>query len=143
MKFRKNYQYDPSHGLVFTHPSMTQQHFKDECDVNQILRKYQQTGLITHLNNTPGTYGDVSEYDASDYQRAMQIVIDAQARFDDLPSSIRKRFNNDPQEFLAFVSSESNRDEAVALGLIEKPDSPAVSISVEKPDSPADNSPTN
>lgn len=33
-------------GICFTEPSMTQQHFKDECDMDKILRKYETTGFL-------------------------------------------------------------------------------------------------
>jgi phage internal scaffolding protein len=40
--------------------------------------------------------------------------------FNDLPSSIRSRFGNDPAAFLDFVNDEGNADEMIKLGLIEK-----------------------
>jgi len=39
--------------------------------------------------------------------------------FNDLPSSIRSRFGNDPAAFLDFVQDENNADEMVKLGLTE------------------------
>ena len=37
-------------------PSRTKQAFKEECDVNNILRKYEKTGLITHVAAYKGRY---------------------------------------------------------------------------------------
>lgn len=45
-KFRTAYDRDLVEGITFDEPSMAQQHFKDECDVNNILRKYEQLGLV-------------------------------------------------------------------------------------------------
>lgn len=96
--------------------SMTHQSFKNECDINFIMRKYQQTGLIDHVNQFNGDYSDLTEN--VDFQTALNITLDAQNAFDSLPSSLRKRFSNNPKEFLDFVSDESNIDEMKKIGLI-------------------------
>jgi len=31
-------------------PSRTQQHLKDETDINNIIKKYDRTGLLNHVN---------------------------------------------------------------------------------------------
>jgi phage internal scaffolding protein len=95
--------------------SMTQQNFKKECDVNEILKKYQKTGLITHLNERQGAYENFVGYD--DYHTSMNAVIEARDAFLDLPAHIRKRFGNDPAEFLEFVNQPGNMDEMIELGL--------------------------
>jgi phage internal scaffolding protein len=100
-------------------PGLAQQHFKDECDVNNILRKYQKTGLIDHVNRFQGDYADLS--DVPDFQDSLNAVIDAQEAFMTLPSSIRKQFGNDPAAFLDFVHDPDNRDEMVKMGLSKAP----------------------
>jgi phage internal scaffolding protein len=100
-------------------PGLAQQHFKDECDVNNILRKYQKTGLIDHVNRFQGDYADLS--DVPDFQDSLNAVIDAQEAFMTLPSSIRKQFGNDPAAFLDFVHDPDNRDEMVKMGLAKAP----------------------
>ena len=99
-------------------PSMTRQEFKDECDINQIMRRYYKTGVISHVNKYQGVYGDCP---ASDFTEAVALVERAEGMFSELPAHVRKRFENDPAQFLAFVEDESNREEAVLLGLIEVP----------------------
>lgn len=94
--------------------SMTEQHFKKECDVNQILAKYQTTGAITHWTQREPTYGEIP---FGSLQEAIQMVEQAQESFDALPSKVRKRFDNDPAQFLAFVQNPSNAEEMAELGL--------------------------
>lgn len=96
-------------------PSMAQQHFRDECDVNRILAKYQKTGLIEHVNKFGGEYADLSA--VPDFQDALNSVIAAQDAFDSLPSKLRKEFGNDPAAFLDFVHNPDNKDEMVKMGL--------------------------
>ena len=49
-------------------------------------------------------------------------------RLQSLLSRVRKRYNNDPAELLEFVMDEKNREEAVFLGLIEKPQESAPEV---------------
>ena len=46
------------------------------------------------------------------------MLSNARESFAMLPSSIRKRFDNDPGLLLAFLDDENNREEAFSLGLI-------------------------
>ena len=99
--------------------SLTKQAMKKDCDINEILRKYNKTGVITHLANSEGQYGDFSE--VTGYQDAMQAVLDAKDMFMELPSYLRKRFGNNPESLLAFLNDSDNLDEAIELGLVERP----------------------
>ena len=100
-------------------PSLTRQEFKEEVNVNSIIRKYQKTGMLTHVRNNPGAYMDLTN--KPDYEVALQTVIDANNQFNTLPSEIRKKFGNDPGELIAYLSDPRNHDEAVELGLLAKP----------------------
>ena len=101
--------------------SMTKQSFKDECDINKIMEKFQKTGAITHYAKHAPSYGDATPVD---YQNALNIVADANTMFEELPSSIRKKFDNDPSQFLEFVQDEKNSEEMIQLGLRVRKSSP-------------------
>lgn len=94
---------------------VTEQHHKNECDINQIIRKYDKTGLITHITKFEAKFGDMT---GTDFKTAHDQVIKAQAMFDELPSQIRKRFQNTPEKLLSFMENPENRKEAEELGLI-------------------------
>lgn len=104
--------------------SMAQQNMKDECDVNNILAKYQKTGLISHLNDNAGSYDNFTGY--QDYHSSMNQVLEAQASFLMLPSSIRKKFANDPAQFMEFVRDPENAKELVEMGLANEIVAPEV-----------------
>lgn len=111
----------PGH-RVATHdetPSVTQQQFKDQCDVNKIIEKYQATGEIHHLARESGAYADLSNI--PDYQTALNTVIRAEQTFDMLPAAIRERFKNDPSELLTFIQDPKNKEEGIKLGLFNEP----------------------
>lgn len=96
-------------------PGMTEQAHKHETDMNYILRDYAKTGLMKHAREHEGRYDDVS---VQDFQEAMFIVKEAENMFNDLPSQIRKRFNQSPAEFLDFVQNPENKDEMQRLGIL-------------------------
>ena len=77
-----------------TGKSRTEQAHKSETDINRIMAKYEKTGLINHVNNYQGDYGDFTN--APDYQTALNSVLAANEMFATLPSKLRKQFGNDP-----------------------------------------------
>ncbi len=97
--------------------SRTKQSFKNECDINTIMAKYQKTGAIAHVNKHATEYGFAT---SADFSTAMRTVTVAQEMFDGLPSSIRNRFNNNPGQFLDFVQDANNKVEGQELGLWPK-----------------------
>ena len=108
---------------IATGDGLTEQNHKDETDINNIVRKYNKTGLIDHLNQFEKHYGDMTGYD---YQEAMNTVAAANTMFEGLPSSIRNKFDNDPAKFINFVDDEANADKLVEMGLAKPKDIPIV-----------------
>ncbi len=105
--------------VVVCGPGRTKQSFRAQTDINNIVARYQKTGLLEHVRVNPGVFADVSEI--GDYHGMVAKIRFAQERFEQLPAVIRARFNGDPGLLVRFMSDEANRDEAVKLGLIGKP----------------------
>lgn len=108
---------------------MTKQAFKEESDINNILRKYNVTGVLPDTARAAlAHFGDFSTVPT--YKESLELVMRAQEMFSDLPAAVRNRFANDPGELLAFLSDSGNRDEAISLGLVDpatgKPPLPSV-----------------
>lgn len=120
MEFRNAYERCEHKGKVFVSPSMTQQHFAPECDVNKIIARYTATGFVPDelVRSGNGVYGDFSNVE--DFQTMQNKIIAARASFESLPSEIRRRFNDDPAQLISFVRDEGNYDEAVKLGIVKK-----------------------
>lgn len=93
----------------------TQQSFKEQCDVNNILKRF-QNGIVPEMR--PAEYGDF--LDAPDFHAAQNSVIEAREAFEALPARLRKRFGNDPAEFLSFMDDPDNVPEMRAMGLLPK-----------------------
>lgn len=98
--------------LHFTEPSMTKQSFKDECDVNQILARFQRTGVVDHLAKHEARYGFA---DSVSYHEAQNLVAEAQSMFNELPAAARAEFDHDPAKFLDFVDNLDSEDKLKKL----------------------------
>lgn len=118
MKFFNRYSPAPSVGLEFNEPSMTEQHFKDECDINNIIAQYEATGVMPQGDRKP-MFGDFDKF-PQDLMSSRQMFDEATARFMELPSRLRKQFDNDPTKLLGWLQDPSNYEQAVEYGLLEK-----------------------
>lgn len=118
---RNPYNYDMAAvsqetGLKCEDPSLAQQHMKDECDINVIVERFGVTGQLPVTPLEP-TYGDFSG--VSDYHSALNAIRASEEAFMALPAKIRAKFDHDPNALLEFLQNETNRDEAIELGLID------------------------
>lgn len=147
MKFKINHTNSTAEGIVFTEPSMTQQHFKDETMIDNILQRYAETGFLTDpfTPKRPIQFGDFS--DVKDFQSAQNAIALATEYFESLPANVRASFNNSPQEFLNALNDPEQRSKLEELGFIApeeaKAPEPKASESApvvdEKPSSPSNN----
>lgn len=115
MKFHTKYDPPVVEGIKTSPVSSVQQHFKDDCDINILVERFSRTGQLQQRDPNDYSFGDFS---AVDYQSALDIIMVANEQFGTLSANVRDRFSNNPAELLHFLEQESNRDEAVKLGLI-------------------------
>jgi hypothetical protein len=97
---------------------VTQQQFRDECDINTIVARFGLTGEL------PGDYRAPVSGDfvgIHDFHSAMNAVRAADESFMEMPAALRVRFGHDPQRLIDFLSDVNNRAEAIKLGLIPAP----------------------
>lgn len=95
--------------------SGAKQQFKDECDINKIMSRYQKTGLINHVNNHSAQYGAAT---SQDFRESMELITNATQMFNDLPSKTRRRFGNSPEAFLEFMET-ADGDQLIEMGMAE------------------------
>ncbi len=113
------------------HPTRTKQEFKKECDINQIMKRAKLAGGLPPADPSTLQYGDARGYD---FHAAMNLITEAQQRFEGLPASIRNEFANDPARFLDFVQDNTNEERAREMGLI-----PPKKVEQTQPAQPTDN----
>jgi hypothetical protein len=105
-------------------PSLTQQEFKESCDINNILAKFsvqaQALGVDASqlMPQDQGTYGDFSNLD--DFQTAQNKIAFLNDQFSNLPSDVRRRFGDDLNNFVSAISDPTRVDELGELGVWNK-----------------------
>lgn len=100
--------------------SLTQQHFKAETDIVNIIKKHDRTGIIEHVARGVAQYGDYSE--VNEYRQALDMVNSANASFMELPAEVRAMFGNDAGAFFEFATDPKNESKMQELGLVAMPE---------------------
>ena len=98
--------------------SATEQAHARETDINVIMDRAKQTGVLPQGTGPSAFYGDLT--DMPTYLEAQIIVANANQAFAEMPSELRDRFNNDPSKLLAFMDNPDNAAEAERLGLVPR-----------------------
>lgn len=129
----------PSPGEKNESPTMTQQHYKDECDLNQILARHRGSGELSAIQLrqllaqsaavTPTSprlpeFADYSNLpDFSDIKRSF---IKASRAFSEVPVAVRMQFGNNPEIFYQTLTDPKQhqklRDAGLGFLLAEKKD---------------------
>ena len=112
--------------------SRTHQSFKEQCDVNRIVQFHLSGGVITHLNERTAHFGDFSQ--STDLKTALDMVSEAEARFMELDSAIRRKADNDPARLAEMLATEGETQILVDAGLEVEGMSPTPPA--ETPDQP-------
>ena len=110
----------PEKGLQFAKPSLTQQQFKDECDLESLLASHNITGILGLAQRSPSEplYADVS--DVPDFHESQNHTARATEYFYSLPSNVRSQFGNSLSKFLSALADPSAREALVSLGVLKE-----------------------
>lgn len=87
--------------LFCSEPSLTKQSFKDECDINNIVNLFTQTGQMPTVNTMAEQYGDSPNITL---KTALDLVKNLNQEFDNLSPEIQAGFNDNPREYAQFLS---------------------------------------
>lgn len=96
-------------------PTKTQQHMRDECDINKLVALHGITNLEIYGIQQPREYGVVP---AIDYKESLDIIKAADSMFENLPSHIRNEFRGDPELYLKFMEDPANLELMAKNGLL-------------------------
>lgn len=94
--------------------TLTQQQFKDDCDINVIVDRFGISGDMPQNVRVP-----LSEefIETIDYRTAIDKIKEADDAFMSFPAKIRAQFENDPAKFVDFVSDPANVGQVREWGL--------------------------
>lgn len=115
MNFKNRYSDSKVITKTFKNPSLTDQQFKQECDIGFIVEQYAKLGKTFDQSNM--SYIDCTS--VQDYQDAMYTVSNAKSNFESLPSKDRDRFKT-VENYLEFISNVANLKECYEKGYIDR-----------------------
>lgn len=123
MDFFTRYTPPPSPSIEFEHASMTDRSFKDECDINTIVRRAVTQGLPQP--DKEAVYADLANM-PKDLQESYEYMQKAEDQFMTLPSELRYEFGNDPLALISAIHNGTHRELFVQHGLIDQKSVPDV-----------------
>lgn len=123
-------------GLRLSTEGGTDQADKGQTDINRIVALATETGQQPHFQRGQPFYADLSR--SVDFHTQHNRVIAAQARFMDLPASVRKVADNDPGKLLDLLETDEGTaslvDAGLLIGEVPLPPQPAPAAPPETPD---------
>lgn len=120
MKITNHHELRRDVSIDCSSPIITDQSYKNECDINLIMANYAKTGLLSHVTTIQPKYVDNSII--PNLETAFDIVNAAEESFYSLPPDIRRLMDNDPSQLEIFISDPKNQRILTENGiLIEKP----------------------
>lgn len=114
ISFKTPYQEQERQQISFDGVSLTDQSFKQECDIGFIIENFVKTG---QLPESSMSFVDCTT--VQKFEDAMQIVAEAKSNFEQLPSSIRDEFKT-VTNYLSYISDPANLKDSYERGLIDK-----------------------
>lgn len=121
--------------ITFTKPSLTKQSFKNECDINTIVQRFQNTGQIPVQNTLDPQYGIAPDLDL---KTALDHVKDLQREFDDLKPQEKQIFDNNPEKYASFLSQYDQAPESFYREIIDESDTLVSKTPKVSPETPPD-----
>lgn len=106
----------PSNPITDYGPSRTRQSDAYAADINNIMARYEETGVLPTVNRGL-FFADVS--DVGGFDNAITLVHGIERAFLEYPPDLRKRFDNDPAKFVDFTQDPNNHEEMVEMGLLK------------------------
>ena len=113
-RFSTQYKYPVYSGRIFCKPSLTDQSYRQECDIGFMIENYKVNKIP--LPTVSVQYGNSPS--ADDFMKANEMVAELKTQFESLPSSERDRFGT-VQNYLQFIGNPANLKESYEKGLID------------------------
>lgn len=79
--------------------------FRDSSEISAVVARFINTGDPTVFDVKKGVYGDFTQFPKT-YAEALQLKIDADRMYDNLPVYVKEQFDNDRNKFFALSGSD-------------------------------------
>lgn len=104
------------------------QAFAEEVKIENIIAKVTATGDTTIMQKVQGTYADITEF-PKDLLEAQQQIKTAQGIFEELPATIKEKYENNFNIYLKDFGSETWQKN---MGMIQEPEQQPVIENTKK-----------
>lgn len=125
MKIYSRYECPAVQGCTFVKPSLTSQEFKDEVDINNVLKKYAAQAKLLGLPISEvlpplssDQFSDVSNYD--DFISSMNKIATMKQTFENLPSDVRRKYGDRVEDFVKGLSNPDDFNYLAEKGVLNK-----------------------
>lgn len=118
MKITNHHELRKDVSLDCSSPLITDQSYKNACDINVIMANYVKTGMLSHTTTITPKYLDCTEVPS--LERAYELIYAAEDAFAALPPDVRKLMDNNPSNLELFIQNPVNADILERNGLILK-----------------------
>lgn len=95
--------------LHFEKPSMTEQTHKDSCDLNKIIKKFEETGQYTGKIYQNGQYETAP---IIDLKEALDLVNESRREFSELSPQNQAIFGNNSDNYAQFLTNYQETPES-------------------------------
>lgn len=116
MKITNHHELRRDVSIDCSSPVLTDQSFKNACDVNVIMANYAKTGMLSHTTTIEPKFIDNTSIPTLEH--AFDIVNRAEDAFYSLPPDIRRLMDNDPSQLESFIANDNNRDILIKNGVL-------------------------
>lgn len=110
-------------------PGLTEQSHAESCDINHIMASYIKSGQVPVMANQVPRYDDFSS--VKDFHSALNLVIQGEEAFAQLPANVRKEYDHDPANFLIALEDPTQRAKLIELGVFQEVVAPIASPIIE------------
>ena len=97
--------------------SMTDQSDANYLNINNIMKNYSKTGILPQFQDKVAQYIDATQIPS--YMDAHAQLQEAKHLFSQLPSSVRRLMDNNPQNMEAVLKDENNKELLIKTGVLQ------------------------
>ena len=103
-------------------PSITDQSGASDSDINNIVARYKQTGVLPDIKQTAQQFIDCTQI--RDYQDSKNTIAKANSLFHQLPAELRALMQNNPANTHNFFTDPRNKEILESYGYLATPIAP-------------------
>lgn len=109
---------------------LTKQSFKDDCDMNIIVRKYQQSGFVDHINRQNPNFGIAPN---SDFYQTQLAIANVKSLYENLSDVSRGRFAS-VSDLMEALIDPARITELTDLGIFQETEPQLLPLAPNSPD---------